>query len=72
MAVLLTGMGSDGGAGLLRLRQAGWLTLAQDEATSVVYGMPKAAAELGAACLTLPLDRIGPAAVGHLQGARGG
>ncbi len=72
VAVLLTGMGSDGGAGLLRLRQAGWLTLAQDEATSVVYGMPKAAAELGAACLTLPLDRIGPAAVGHLQGARGG
>jgi two-component system response regulator WspF len=55
VAVLLTGMLSDGAQGLAHLRQAGWLTLAQDEATSVVYGMPRAAAELNAACRVLPL-----------------
>ncbi len=47
VAVLLTGMGRDGAAGLLRLRLNGWCTIAQDEATSVVYGMPRAAAEVG-------------------------
>jgi two-component system response regulator WspF len=49
VAVLLTGMGRDGAAGLLRLRRRRWHTIAQDEASSVVYGMPRAAAELGAA-----------------------
>ena len=49
VAVLLTGMGRDGGEGLLALRKTGWHTIAQNEATSVVYGMPKAAVELGAA-----------------------
>ncbi len=58
--VLLTGMGPDGADGLLRLRTAGWHTIAQDEATSVVYGMPKAAAEKKAAVEVLPLSRIGP------------
>ena len=67
VAVLLTGMRSDGAAGLLQLRQAGWFTVAQDEATSVVYGMPKAAAEVGAACLTLPLEQIGPVVVARLR-----
>jgi two-component system response regulator WspF len=57
-AALLTGMGSDGARGLARLREAGWLTLAQDEATSVVYGMPQAAARLGAACRILPLPDL--------------
>lgn len=60
-AVVLTGMGRDGAAGLLRLRHAGWLTIAQDEATSVVWGMPRAAAEVGAAALVLPISRIGAA-----------
>ena len=60
LAVLLTGMGRDGAAGLLALRQAGWRTLAQDQATCVVYGMPKAAVELQAVDAVLPLDRIAP------------
>jgi chemotaxis response regulator CheB len=60
-AVLLTGMGRDGAQGLLKLRQAGWHTIAQDEKTSVVFGMPKAAIELGAAARVLPLDEIGKA-----------
>jgi two-component system response regulator WspF len=58
VAVLLTGMGRDGAAGLLELRRAGWHTIAQDEKTSVIYGMPKAAAALGAAVEILPLDKI--------------
>lgn len=60
IACLLTGMGRDGAAGLLRLREAGAMTIAQDEATSVVYGMPREAALLGAAMRILPLDEIGP------------
>jgi two-component system chemotaxis response regulator CheB len=57
-AVVLTGMGRDGAAGLLELKRAGARTIAQDEATSVVFGMPKAAIETGAVDLVLPLDRI--------------
>jgi two-component system chemotaxis response regulator CheB len=59
--VLLTGMGRDGAAGLLAMRRAGATTIAQDEATSVVYGMPREAARLGAARSILPLAAIGPA-----------
>ena len=62
VGVLLTGMLRDGARGLLTLRTRGWHTVAQDEATCVVYGMPKAAAELKAATEILPLDAIGPAA----------
>jgi two-component system, chemotaxis family, protein-glutamate methylesterase/glutaminase len=60
LACLLTGMGRDGAAGLLAIRRAGGFTLAQDESTSVVYGMPREAALLGAADRILPLDQIGP------------
>jgi two-component system chemotaxis response regulator CheB len=56
--IILTGMGRDGVLGLKAMRDAGALTIAQDAATSVVYGMPRAAAEAGAAQLELPLSRI--------------
>ena len=58
---LLTGMGRDGATGLLAMRRAGGSTIAQDEATSVIYGMPREAALLGAAMQVLPLRDIGPA-----------
>ncbi len=61
IGVLLTGMGRDGGDGLLAMRQAGHWTMAQDQASSAVYGMPRAAAELGAAQTILGLEHIGPA-----------
>jgi two-component system response regulator WspF len=60
VAVLLTGMGRDGAEGLKILREAGHHTIVQDRATSAVYGMPKAAAEMNAAAEILPLDDIGP------------
>ncbi|OQY49500.1 MAG: chemotaxis response regulator protein-glutamate methylesterase [Desulfobacteraceae bacterium 4572_87] len=61
IAILLTGMGRDGAEGMKMLHRVGWHTIAQDEATSVVYGMPKAARDLGAASEILPIDRIAPA-----------
>lgn len=60
VAALLTGMGRDGAQGLKKLRQAGWLTIAQDEASSIVYGMPKAAAQIGAAARVLSLVDVAP------------
>ncbi len=58
VAVLLTGMLRDGAQGLLALRRLGWRTIAQDESTSVVWGMPRAAVEIGAAEQVLPLPEI--------------
>jgi two-component system chemotaxis response regulator CheB len=60
-ACLLTGMGRDGAAGLLALRHMGALTIAQDEASSVVFGMPREAIQIGAAERVLALDQIAPA-----------
>jgi two-component system chemotaxis response regulator CheB len=72
VACVLTGMGRDGAAGLLEVRQAGGLTIAQDEASSVVHGMPREAVLLGAAERVLPLSEIGPllAALGEDEGGR--
>ncbi len=58
VGVLLTGMGSDGAQGLLELRRTGAFTIAQDEASCIVFGMPKAAIQLGAAQKVLPLSKI--------------
>ena len=60
VGVLLTGMGKDGASGLRALRERNWCTLAQDEASCAVYGMPKAAKELNAAGEILSLVNIGP------------
>ena len=60
MGILLTGMGEDGAQGLAALRNAGGLTLAEDETSAVVYGMPAAAMRLGGVSASLPLDLIGP------------
>jgi two-component system response regulator WspF len=67
IAALLTGMGRDGAEGLLQLRHQGWSTIAQDEASSVVWGMPRAAVALDAAEKVLPLSQIGQAIAGFLS-----
>jgi two-component system chemotaxis response regulator CheB len=59
LGVLLTGMGSDGARGLQSIAQAGGTTIAQDEASCVVFGMPRQAIELGAAQHVLPPEAIG-------------
>jgi len=65
VSVVLTGMGSDGGAGTRKIKEMGGITLAQDEASSLIYGMPKAAAETGCLDMALPLDMI-PAELARL------
>ena len=60
LGVILTGMGGDGAAGLLEMRQAGAHTIGQNAATSFIYGMPRVAFEKGAVERQLPLDQIGP------------
>jgi two-component system chemotaxis response regulator CheB len=62
VGVILTGMGTDGASGLLAMRSAGAYTIAQDEHTSIVFGMPKEAAAIGAASAVLPLELIADAA----------
>lgn len=67
IGIILTGMGRDGAKGLLSMRDAGATTIAQDERTCVVYGMPKAAVELDAADYIEPLDNIGARAISILS-----
>jgi len=67
VGVILTGMGSDGAEGLLNMKKAGARTIAQDEASSVVWGMPGSAVKLGAAEFVLPLDKIIPKALDLLK-----
>lgn len=71
MAALLTGMGADGAEGLLSIRKAGGFTIAQDEATSIVWGMPGAAVKLGAACTVEPLRKIARVLLETERDARG-
>jgi two-component system chemotaxis response regulator CheB len=68
IGIVLTGMGEDGARGLLSIREAGGVTFAQDEATSVVYGMPRAAKELGAASFVLPIQQIAEAVARTCRG----
>lgn len=70
VGVLLTGMGRDGAEGLAAIRRAGGWTIGQDAATSTVYGMPRAAADLGAVAEQLPIGAIGPAILKVAQGRR--
>ena len=58
MGVIMTGMGDDGARGLLEMKQAGAFTIAQDEATSVVFGMPKEAIARGGVDRVVPLEQI--------------
>lgn len=67
VGVILTGMGADGAAGLLALRQAGAHTIGQDEASSVVFGMPNVAHRLGAVAEQLPLERIAEGLIRSLR-----
>lgn len=69
VGVVLSGMGDDGAAGLLSLKRAGGETLVQDEATSAIYGMPRAAVDLGAATQVLPLGSMA-ALLGRLAAER--
>jgi two-component system chemotaxis response regulator CheB len=61
LGIILTGMGNDGAAGLLKLRRTGARTIAQDEASCIVYGMPRQAVLAGAVERILPLSEIGRA-----------
>ncbi|WP_426959908.1 chemotaxis-specific protein-glutamate methyltransferase CheB [Muricoccus radiodurans] len=69
LGVLLTGMGEDGAQGLTALRAAGGLTIAEDETTAVVYGMPAAAVRMGGASASLPLEMIAPRLLRAVQPA---
>ncbi|WP_208346409.1 CheB methylesterase domain-containing protein, partial [Aetokthonos hydrillicola] len=60
VGILLTGMGRDGAEGMLAISKAGGLTFAQDEATSVVFGMPQEAIKLGSVKRVLPIEAIAP------------
>jgi two-component system chemotaxis response regulator CheB len=72
VGIIMTGMGEDGAAGLLEMRRRGAATLAQDEATSVVFGMPREAVERGAVGEVLPLPRLAAAALREARAGAGG
>ena len=69
VGVLLTGMGRDGATGLAEIAAAGGVTIAQNEASCVVYGMPQTAVALGIVRHVLPLDLIAPALVSLSSGS---
>ena len=69
-AVLLTGMGKDGAEGLNVLKQKGWHTIAQNKQTCVVYGMPKAAVDIGAAVESLPIEAIASTLIARVASYR--
>jgi two-component system, chemotaxis family, protein-glutamate methylesterase/glutaminase len=69
LGVILTGMGADGARGMLEMKQASAFNIAQDESTSVVFGMPQEAIKLGAVDHVLPLDRIPGALLQELRGS---
>ncbi|MGE3820057.1 MAG: chemotaxis-specific protein-glutamate methyltransferase CheB [Isosphaeraceae bacterium] len=69
--IIMTGMGDDGAGGLLEMREAGALTIAQNEATSTVFGMPREAIRRGAAKFVTPLDRIAQTVMGWVSSAEG-
>jgi two-component system chemotaxis response regulator CheB len=71
MGVLLTGMGTDGAEGLKRMKDRGAITLAQDEASSVVHGMPGEAIRLGGACYVLPPERIAATLASLIERGKG-
>ncbi len=71
LGVLLTGLGSDGARGLKAIKEAGGSTIAEDESTCVVFGMPKAAIEMGCVDEIVPLPRIAPAVLGMIMNRKG-
>jgi two-component system chemotaxis response regulator CheB len=68
MGMLLTGMGDDGARSLLEMKEAGARTVAQDEDSSIVFGMPKEAIQRGAAQRVLPLSRMSSEIMSFAQG----
>lgn len=71
VGAILTGMGADGAKGMLAMREAGAYTVAQNEETCVVYGMPREAVKMGAAVDVLPLDRVADALLHHVRAEAG-
>jgi two-component system chemotaxis response regulator CheB len=72
VAAILTGMGADGADGMLAMRRAGARTVAQDENSSVVFGMPRVAYERGGAERLTPLDNIAATLISYLTGGHNG
>jgi two-component system chemotaxis response regulator CheB len=67
IGIIMTGMGDDGAKGLLEMKEAGAYTIAQNEESCVVFGMPKVAISLGAAHIVLPLDKIAEFSLSKLK-----